>query len=447
MNNQFKMFDILGEFEDKYLGSRYILSYMNAKELREYLLDNLQKKNIDINQYNRGGSGAELVVNPPTEIYEYQSFFLLQGNDGDLILLDGFRRLLWYNSPDHTIQVRIYKQSDLSNQQIMKMLIYLNHFKFYAGSGEYYDRGFALAMKIIFGLEIPNYYKTFDAYLTLNETRRSYSNEWVTDSATNANVKNRMLNPYFIDDMKFIEALSKTDTMINDIFGALIYVYRKQYPDKLFDYKFFIEKSSTNKLIIELENKIKTKGDGKSSEAQKNINQLVPLYENILNEMFGTETILTYAEKVDECKKLLETIKKDKRLIKMTGSKSIHWIESAIMLRLRDKKPVKFRCLIYPKEMSGYWLDQNNPDNVLDYGICQYDIAFIGMVKKSLGRNEPCFGLTNEKGFVFEVAHNYQGKKYTHLTSRNGVPRIEYDCELFVEMSKSEYEEIEKNRF
>lgn len=449
LNKQIHSFKYMGELEDVYLGSPYVLGYANAKEVRDYLLGNLKSKKIDPKSHNRGRSD-NLEKNPPLEIYEYQSFFLLERNDGELILLDGFRRLLWYNSPEHQIQVRVYKASDLSNQQIMKILIYLNHFKFYGGSGEYYDRGFSLALNLIFGLNIPKYYEVFDAYLTLSNTKRSYYDPTPTSDSTNTSVKDRMLNPMFIDDMMFIEGLLSTNTMLNDIFGALLYKYRKQYPDKPFDLNMFIDRCKSNKLIVNLEERIKTKGDGSNAEGQKNVNQLVPLYENIFNEMFGAETQLTYAEKMEECKKILADLKKDKTLTKLTGLKMCHWVEKAMVNRINAQQPLTFKCLIYPNEekSTDFGFADKKP---LKHGLVEYPIKFLRQVKKSLGRIEEVYGFTTEDGTNFELRHNYSSygysTKYTRVESTHGLPTKRYKCDVFVDIPKAEYEKLEKERF
>jgi hypothetical protein len=60
---------------DEYLGSNYAFGTANARELREYLLGNLESQGINPDEFNREG-GDKIVDNPPVEIYEYQLFFL-----------------------------------------------------------------------------------------------------------------------------------------------------------------------------------------------------------------------------------------------------------------------------------------------------------------------------------------------------------------------------------
>ena len=440
---------VLGEMYDDYLKSFYVLGYANAKQLTKYLLAGLKKQKLKSEEFNRTPGGDDLVETPPVEIYEYQSFFMLERADGELTLLDGFRRLLWYNSPDHQVQVRVYKEDDLTDQQIMRLLIYLNHFKFYAGSGQYYDRGFSLALKLIFGLNIPKYYKIFNAYLTKKDTERKYWSESTVDTHDNLNVKERMLNPMFVTDMKFIESLLGTGILLTDEMGAMIYQYRTQYPDKPFDSKLLTTRCAENKIISDLQNKYSNnKSQSHGSEGQKLVNQLIPLYKNIFNEMFGVEAILTYAEKKDEVKKIIEKLKKDKTMIKLTGNSKYYIAEMIFRKRLKNKEDITFKCVIHPKEHDPYSWNKKEKQSELEHGLLPYEISFKRTYTKTFGHVELAFGFTHEDGTEFILRHNYgdNGKKYTYVHG-GGLSSINYDCDVFVNITKGELDDVEKHRF
>jgi hypothetical protein len=437
---------------DEYLGSHYTFGTANAKELREYLLSNLESQGINPDDFNRGG-GDDVSQTPPIEIYEYQTFFLMRKENDDLILLDGFRRLLWYNSPNHKINVRIYDESELSNEQIMKLLIYLNHFKFYGGNGKYFDRGFALGMYTIFGLNIPKYYNTFDAYLTLNDIEKKYWSESTTDTQENLSVKERMLNPMFISDMKFIEGLLGSDVMLTPIIGALIYKTRLQHPDKEFSSEFFLDKVNENNILKKLHEKFHKVGDGHGVDSQKIVNQIVPLYKNIFNEMLGGEITLTYAEKKDEVKKLIEQLKKDKTYTKLTGSKSAYLMEWVMEDRIKNNQPINFKCVIHPKELDPHrWNRDGENNDPLEHGLLKHEVKVLGKTRgKSYSSPELKIGFVDEEGREFIFRHNYgdwssYGKKYTTVDG-GGIPTIRYDVDLFVDITKAEIEHKDKNRY
>lgn len=441
--------------KDNYLGVNYYHTIGNAKEVSTYLLDGLKKSKIDPNQYNRDGKKGDL-KNPPIELYEYQPFFLLQRKNGEYTLLDGFRRLLWYNAPDHEISIRVYKEEDLTPQQIMKLMVYLNHFKFYGGNGAYYDRGFSLAMMVIFGLNIPKYYETFDSYLTLSDTERKYWRENTESDGENLSVKTRLLNPMFIPDMKFIESLLGTNVMLNDIMGALIYKMREKYPNKEFNSEFFLGKIKENSIILDLQERFKKNGNGTGAKSQETINRLTPLYENIFIEMFGDKVEKKFAEILDNTKKELEVLKKDKTLIKLTGNQKCYLLENILERRLKEKKPTTFKCLVYPKEPSIYRWGGNDDEKQtsLPPGLLENTKIEMSLVGKrgGFGQQELSLTFKNSKGDKFGVGHNYggyhsYGKKYTHVRADRGIPTVQYDIELFVDITKKELKEAEDKHF
>lgn len=147
------MIQEIGKYKDNLLNVEYTLGIANALELSTYLKQNID---TDVNYFDRDRkddktyySSVEkvelaLIETPPTEIYEYQPFFLLKNKEGRYILFDGYRRLIKYNAMDYPIQVRVYDAETLTEEMMLKLLIYLNHFKFYGGSGQYFDRGFAM---------------------------------------------------------------------------------------------------------------------------------------------------------------------------------------------------------------------------------------------------------------------------------------------------------------
>lgn len=451
LHNNLKSSQVTTKMYDEYLKSDYILGYANAKELKEYLLKGLGEINIKPDDFNIRKSGDELSKDPPLEIYEYQSFFMLERKNGELTLLDGFRRLIWYNTPDHMVQVRVYKEKDLTDQQIMKILIYLNHFKFY-GLGDFYDRGFSLALNVIFGLNIPKYYKTFNAYLTKKNTIRTYWTDSIPDYQENLSVKDRMLNPMFVSDMKFIEGLLGTDILLGNEMGALLYEYRLLYPNQKFDLPLIIKRITENSIIGDLHKKLGKKRDDLGAEAQKIVNQLIPLYKNIFNEMFGVASELTYAEKKDLVKKLIESMKKDKTMTKITGSTKSYIYELIFKKRIAKNEPIKFKCVIHPLEYDPYrHINNDEVAPTLEYGLLPYEIVLLKIREKVFGNKELEFGFELENGEKCDINHNYggyngYGKKYTGIRMP-GIPSVTYDCDIFVDVTKEELEEVNKHRF
>lgn len=104
------------KFTDHINNKQYNIEEVNAKAISVAIKGKLLELGIDHTKYNSEiveesnynyGQQKDSIENPPHEIYQYQNFFLLKDGDGYL-LLDGFRRLLWYNPPNMDILVRVY---------------------------------------------------------------------------------------------------------------------------------------------------------------------------------------------------------------------------------------------------------------------------------------------------------------------------------------------------
>lgn len=450
LHNKLKKSLQVGESYDALLGVSYILGTANAQELSEYLKGNLSKNGLKPNDFNREsknyhGQTVQGLKNPPVEIYEYQSFFLMERANGELILLDGFRRLLWYNAPDHQIQVRVYKENEITNEQVIKMLVYLNHFKFFGGSGEYYDRGFALAMKVIFNLEIPNFYSAFDGYLSKNDLQRGHSYEHIEDQKQNTSVKARITNPMFVDDMRFLETISQEKIMCNDLMGALVFSFRKNHPSKKFDVNTFIKEATTNKNITEIYAKYKKIGNGTGAEASKWINQLMQLYTNVFKQMLGIEVEKTFAEKKAETKELIAALKKDKGYSLLTNSKNSHIIEAILFDRLAKDIPINVKVIIHPStnEIDQFATNHYNEDGRLPYGL-RTDLKFIELGRGSvIDPYKLYFGVT-VKGTYYRTDLRYGEIQIWGGKSVAGQSISKID--IYVDVTKEEIEAKDNDR-
>lgn len=443
--------ELIGSYIDDHIGSPYGLYRLNAKELSQYLKDKLVEKNIDYNQYNpdnneRGYSWEKdenllVINNPPREIYEYQNFFLLEKEDGELVLLDGFRRLLWYGAPSTLINVRVYKQEHLSNEKILTLLIFLNHFKFYGGGGAYYDRGFALLLRTVFGLNINKYRAAFNAYLTSTKTRSDYSDyDSGSDTANNRSTKERIVNPKFIDDIRFLEAMDAAGQMVNKFLGATLYKLRGQ-TDIVFTAKAFSDIADKNQVLKDLIGKYENRKRNRGADATKIINRILEIYDSVFTQLMGGEGEISYAEKLQDAKEMVAKLKKDKTLLKLTGNRKDWLIERAIAHRLLDNKPVRFAAVVMPSEREN--------ENDLPYGV-RSDIKLLRVFQPRKWGSSPemVFGFFHE-GKEFVVSQSFMREtKFTKVCAKNekGYGQSEYDVEVFVDITPEEVQYVDDNR-
>lgn len=418
---------------DTYLDAAYEVETMNAKALSTLLKKGLKAKGIDYKFYNSQAAldekeshyfdegHKETQKNPPIEIYEYQQFFLMRKEDGSLVLLDGFRRLLWYNSPDYPINVRIYDYKTMDEKKIIKLLIYLNHFKFVSNIGAYYDRGFGLALNTLFDLNIPQFYKAFDAYLWRSTYYREYS--WSNREnavVRNSRVKERIMHPLYISDMKFIQDLSKEAVMTNDCFGALVYHFRSQYPKTVFKAEEFLKLIKGNTVIKNVYEKQIKNGDGDGSKATDSTNQLLDLYINIFNKMCGVEVEKTYADKEAETKELIEKYKKDKKLFKLTNFRKYpaYHFEKGVVQELNAGKEIVMDIIVYPTEKP----DKHSRDfgkEILFYGLYEgISLTHKGkVVKSAFGDKMDYTFFCTVNGVKCQLVHKTSFSNYSHHVS------------------------------
>jgi hypothetical protein len=419
MKNTFKI-ETTAKLHDNFLGVDYTINTVSAKKLSSYLKGNLTKKGINLEEYNREidshNREEKLEKNPPLEIYEYQNFFLLEKTDGEYVLLDGFRRLLFYTAPEHPIQVRIYHTDDISDQNILKLLVYLNHFKFYNGTGKYYDRGFALALKVIFDLNITNFYDGFDGYLSAISAIRDYG--WKTETKPtqkNEIIKNRILSTSFIEDMKLLDVMYNKGNMTNTEFGALLYFNRTENPGVDFD-KFvtICDTPNIKKLLVSFA-KI---GDNDGERSKKLINELIQEYKNAFLILLGKEAKKSYTDYLNEARELSKNIKADTKWTKISGSKSIYQIEREILSYYeKNKKAPKFKVVIFPVKGLSEGAKESLPTGIYDFKMTsitnsgrptlEYNGASVRTTRHSKWNNIPDYKSVGKSGFYHNDAEVY----------------------------------------
>jgi len=434
----------LGIHKDELLGCNYELQYFqSAKELSNKLKLTYVDRGIEIQEHNPDLNSrwdrddmVHTVTTPPVEIYEYQNFFLLEDDNGEYTLLDGFRRLLWYNAPDTKILVRIYKKSDVTDKQILTLLVNLNHFKFFGGSN-YQDRGFSLLLETVFGVNITPIREAFDFYLSSDVEKNSYSTNHKSGTSKNVTIKDRILTDNFVSDMRFLQDLSKTDHMVNKFLGTKLFLKRKEYTS-IFDSKQFIDLANKNSVLSDLLVKYNNIGTNNSAKSQEIVNKILEMYDNIFIVMMGGEVEDSFAEQQQKAKDMVKQLKKDKNLTKLTGSQNGYLIERVMERYLKDGKELKFKCVVHPKDMTNSYHVNNCV--LIPYGIRE-DVKFLNIIQKRFGQTEHQYGIEfdDKKGII---GHNYgsynsYGKKFTKLEFRTST-MTSYDIDLFVEIPQSE---------
>lgn len=420
------MFKELYKGLDSINNKAYKAVSVNAVVLSSYL-----KERININDYIIKGSYINDVMTDLKEIYEYQNFFLIEKDD-EYILLDGFRRLLTFNVPDNDITVRIYNYNDFNEKELLTLLINLNQPKFITNLGFYYDRGVCMALHKLFGINISKYHKVLDGYLRQEDIVRSYTNI----DKDNSLLLNRITDDFFIKNMKEIEKIFYSKSVhMNSILGTLIYNYSNEN-NKIIDSNKFIEMVKNDDAIQELHKKIAKVGDNNNANSFKEINKLTESYVKIFNILSGKKVEETFNEKQLKFKEIITSFKKNKDYTKITNNREIIKLENYIHKRLKNK----FKLFIHPIEK-----DYGS----IGYGECDYEIIV---------KNNEKIGYRNPQKIDLYIVINNKEYKITHNYSRYGRTNaytsfnifdskiyqhnIEYKIELFVDISKKDFNRI-----
>jgi len=421
--------------KDVLINAEYSIKQINSLELSNKLKSYLSFKNIDFKLFNRnlyGYRNEEKEMNIPVEAYEYQNFVVLETENGDYILLDGFRRLLWNTTVAYNINVRVYKRKDLSSTQILRLLVSLNHTKFFAGLGEFYDRGFALALKTIFNIDISKFYKSFDGYLTGDKAKYDYSNSKSTGDEAHNKVINKIISDNFLADMEFLEKCSSSEMIKSDlVFGTFIYKLREENPNLSFNFDDFISKIQVTPILIKQITSFLKSVDARGHDVG---NKMFEMFTNILLNKEGEKSFI---EKESEAKDLITKLKKDKKWYCYTKSKKIasydFWQNPT-----KDNKGINTLVSEY-KEQHGFFpkvkvvvLPSERP--LLEYG--EYDDFEIIGFKNGSHLMSTWSILQVKRGDVM-VGKNYGNSNRTDLSyiedGSFGYTRLSNNVYLFIE--------------
>lgn len=307
---------------DNILKVSYELAEWNAQILSKMLKETLRIKYgvEDLEDYSQQGSLDNISETHP-EIYEYQNFFVLRRNDGSYLLLDGFRRLLLYDGlPDFNVNVRIYNEKNLTQKDLIKLILMLNHTKFFGGLGKYYDKGFNLLFSILFGFDIIKFENVFEGYVIYEQetTDKRYLSNRTNDNVNKlTNIRERLTEDKTIEDLQFLYKVFQARPMINkfNYFGSLIYNTRQRFPDVKLSVDEFLRLTDDND-IKELEVNCPKPSGVRGSD---HVNKLIQYYKKAINLMTGVTPEETYLEALGRVKSLKATLKKNKQLKHIKG--------------------------------------------------------------------------------------------------------------------------------
>lgn len=352
---------------DNLIGVPYTLKTLPANELSSTLKATLKDKyGVDnFSDFSKERTESNVKDRFP-EIYEYQNFFIMERLDGTYLLLDGFRRLLLYEDlPTFDISVRVYKESDLPQAKLLKLMLMLNHTKFVGGNGLYYDKGFNLLLHTLYGFQPNKMEKLFEGYITFEQENVNGSYYYKSSDNSNklVNSHERLIQPKTIEDLQFLFELSKKKPVTGNLkfLGTVIYNARLRHPDIKFNVDEFI-KLTSNDMVRKLEGSNPSTNGAREVAALK---KLMEMYINAIKTMCGEGIEETYAEANERVKAIKAKLKKENKNLITLGNR-ISWENKDKLAKFlfKNKKSPKLYCIALPKIDGGNLLRPDLYENI-----------------------------------------------------------------------------------
>jgi hypothetical protein len=311
------------------------------------------------------------------------------------------------------------------NSQVLQLLFNLNHQKLYqTGSNNFFDRGFALFLKTVWGLNLFEFKLNFLGYLNQTNVDKNYGSEQLQFEKSNQLITQRITNENFINDMRFLKDCTDLLKLNEYSFGALIASYREKFNDKFGqnEYVQIIKELQNNGLILK---QIEKFNNAKDSRNIGYWNDLLPMLTNILNKVIlgSNEAKMTMVEKMVDYKNILGTYKKDKSFEYLGGV--LNPDDHKVLVGKYAGKPKKCAVIVEPQnvddeivqEMQFYYSQQkgsidNNIFYTVRFGIKNTDgklykkviesvtrSGYYSSVKKTFGK----YPMINKNGYEMNV--------------------------------------------
>lgn len=412
------------QITDQLLGVQYELKSVNAQVLQKTLLGSYTKRGIEVSSYN----DTQSEMNLGDEVYEYQNFFVLVDGD-DLILLDGFRRLLWATPPNININVRFYERKDLTDEQLMSLMVNLNHFKFFGGSA-YFERGFKLFLHTVINLDIRGKEKLFDACLRGRQDKISYYRESnLSGDKGFESVSKRLISPRFLPTIRFIFKVADEGLFVNEVFVTNL-VGKVAKRGEAYDVDEFLKLCKSDEILLDLSEKCAKNHDFTSGHHMQKHKDLLAMYDKKFSLMDGEVPEKAYPEKLLECKEVLKQFKKDTNLMKINNISSTQYgniYTTILKLYVAHQKgiEVKFKSIIFPHKEYNTIYGENE------------DFKFLGLEKfgNLMSSQVPVIGLDEEHTAThsFRDWSSYMSYKNIRVPSPKGVSySLSVKVEIFV---------------
>ena len=327
------------KFIDPIINKEYWLYQVNARWLSNEL------KSIYSKHYNIPNLGDFTTDNSNEEtLMKYENNFisiladydyLIEKLEGNIILMDGYRRLFMSNVPDVDVFLKVYDSKNITIEEELKLMLEFNYWKkFNTDSDCFFERGFSLWIYLKTAVNITSIIDELKTYLDFNDYVRNKNNVFENLLYENVNL---------FDDIKFINQLKHRKVSFNirkkeykDLkppIGIIYALSNLRYKENKYN-PINIENFYTDILNVESFKTLVVEYNEATIYDKKN-RCLSKAHDFLLNyiktEYFGFKKEKSVIELQEEIKKKIDEIKKDFTLIKSIS-------DSKLYSHYRDRK-------------------------------------------------------------------------------------------------------------
>jgi hypothetical protein len=349
-------------YTDKVLNKNFRMEQLNINQLKNQLINIYAVKNIDVletSDFINGGMKSsyreyeDRYIPFNVEQYMFQTITLLEDNNGNIQLLDGFRRLFRTENieNDASALVCIFKKEDFTETELIYFLTTLNQPKFKGSNGSFIERGVSLFFHYNYGININALYKILYYYFLHTDINNSFSYRNISLDAKGDVVKDTILEPVFLPNLKFMHDLVKKFPRLKyaPCIGGIIYNFVKENGITL-NFNDIIFTDSFIKIYDE------DKFDVYGVKESEHANVLYMEFMKILNTSYKLEEIFSYNDSIEVYDKLKKGISKIKgKSLKLKTSR----MDNDLKYIINDTKKVPIiRCLLRPEKSNKHFMKE-----------------------------------------------------------------------------------------
>lgn len=292
--------------KDYIIDTHFEIKTLNLLDLRDELVSTYKERfDFDFAKYSnyvndRYSYNKNVYNTLDNDVYVYNTINVLDCGDYK-VLLDGHRRLYlnFDKVPNFDVPIRVYKREDLTNHQLIKLMVHLNQHKIIgSGSGFFMDNGFTILFKILFDVDFSDKMQFIKGFLygKSSDVESIYYRDKLELTVEQIpTIIDGLSNMYFIHALKVIDEIGIEELKKVSKFGKAIREFCEENNTYIDVKKLDISNFASKSKIVNLS----------SSHANdvKNLQDVLDKFKIMLNNSIGKK-IYTTSQQREEFTKL-----------------------------------------------------------------------------------------------------------------------------------------------